>query len=121
MSRQASLRPASSSLKHRSWVAAVFGFDTCSGQPYSISQRGKTNVSDYGLHSPNPHTLLDIRRSNSITQTHHKFRNLFDVDDVLVLFVSTFLALYRTERVDGTRGFGSFGVDFYDLCASGDL
>jgi hypothetical protein len=56
------------------------------------------------IHSPNTHCILNINQSNLISQTHHKLRNLLDVDDELVLFVNALLALYCTRWVDG---FGS--------------
>jgi hypothetical protein len=74
-----------------------------------------------GIHSPNTHPFLNIRRSNPIPKTGHKLRNPPDVNNVPVSFASASPAPHRTQRVDGTCSFSGFGVDFYDLRASGNL
>ena len=45
------------------------------------------------VYSPHPHALFNVRWRNTVAETNHKFGNLLDVDDILVLLVRNILNL----------------------------
>jgi hypothetical protein len=73
------------------------------------------------MYTPNSHTFLDIRGSDTVRQPNDKLGNLLDVDHVLVLLVSTFLALVSTKGIDCFSGCLFVWVDWDDLGATSDL
>ena len=74
-----------------------------------------------GYYSPDTHTLLNIRGCDTLSKTHDKFGNLFDVDDILVLLVGAFLALSGASRVYGASSCRCIRVHRDDLGTARDL
>lgn len=72
-------------------------------------------------HEPDSHTLFDICGCYAIRQSNDKLGDLLDVDDILVLLISPFLALVSTKRIDGFGRCFLFRVHRNNLCAPSHL
>lgn len=70
---------------------------------------------------PDTHAFLDVCGGDAFTKADDKLCYLFDIDDIFVLLVCTFLALKSPGGVYSTSGFCAGGIDWDDLCASSNL